>query len=261
MKKPHVGEYKGSAKTNTGTSNSNKRKRFMLLLSGIVKNIEILYEDNSIIIVNKPAGLSVQGGKEVKSSLDKILAQICTPISPDAPPLLVHRLDKDTSGVLLAAKGREAAARFSLLLGQKARKQYIAVCAGCPREKEGIISHELFINGKMKNSKTKYKLIKKGKMPVSELMVNSPDSALSNIDFSVLEIELGTGRMHQIRRHLSMIGNPVIGDDKYGDFSLNKKLRKAGIKRLLLHASRLIINDKFNLDISAPLPEYFDLFT
>ncbi len=67
--------------------------------------------------------------------------------------------------------------------------------------------------------------------------------------------------MHQIRRHLAMNGNPVLGDDKYGDFTLNKKLRKsAGLKRLLLHASRLIIKESFNLDIRAPLPEYFSCF-
>jgi len=77
-----------------------------------MKNIEILYEDDFSIIVNKPAGLSVQGGKDVKSSLDRLLAEIRTPA-----PLLVHRLDKDTSGVLLAAKNRESAANFSQILG------------------------------------------------------------------------------------------------------------------------------------------------
>ena len=209
-----------------------------------MKNIQILYEDEFLLILNKPAGLAVQGGEGIKSSLDKILAEIRAPA-----PLLVHRLDRDTSGVLVTAKGKETASRFSRLFtsGNNVIKQYTAVCCGCPEKKEGEILQELNIRGSKKNCKTKYRLIKKG--------------ILSNQEYSVLEIELGTGRMHQIRRHLAMIGNPVIGDDKYGDFSINKKLRKEGVKRLLLHASRLIINEEFKLDISSPVPEYFHPFT
>jgi len=216
-----------------------------------VKNVEILYEDDFSIVVNKPAGLAVQGGKGVKSSLDKILEEIRTP-----PPLLVHRLDRDTSGVLLAAKGRENAARFSRLLGdrsggeRKTVKQYIAVCAGTPEKKEGTITADLLIRQSVKKSETRYRVIKEGKL-----------SLPLPLDFCVLEIELRTGRMHQIRRHLSMTGTPILGDDKYGDFSLNKNLRKAiGLKRLLLHASRLVIKDEFNIDVHAPLPDYFAKF-
>ena len=216
-----------------------------------MKPIEILYEDDFSIIVNKPAGLAVQGGKGVKSSLDKILQEIRSP-----PPLLVHRLDKDTSGVLLAAKGHENAARFSRLLGteRKTVKQYIAVCGGCPEKKKGTITADLLIRGSLKKSETRYRVIKEGELPLPQPQ-----------EYCVLELELRTGRMHQIRRHLAMTGTPILGDDKYGDFSLNKKLRKAGLKRLLLHASRLIINDELNMnmlnmDIHAPLPEYFARF-
>jgi 23S rRNA pseudouridine955/2504/2580 synthase len=212
----------------------------MLLLSYIVKNLEVLYEDDYVIIVNKPAGLAVQGGKGVKSSLDSILADVYSP-----PPLLVHRLDKDTSGVLLVAKNRKAAAIFSRLLGSSSVKQYIAVCSGHPVKKEDTIKHAIPIDGKMKKSETRYKVKKTGKFDCGEI-------------YSVLEIELGSGRMHQIRRHLAMIGNPILGDDKYGDFTLNKKLRKTtSLKRLLLHASRLSIKNENQLDISAPVPQYF----
>ncbi|MDR1836885.1 MAG: RluA family pseudouridine synthase [Treponema sp.] len=210
-----------------------------------MKNIEILHEDNISIIINKPAGLSVQGGKGVKTSLDRILAEIRTP-----PPLLVHRLDKDTSGVLLAAKTREAAALFSRLInGRKAVKQYTAVCSDQNKKDAGVITQELLIRGSMKSSETRYRVIKSGTLP------------LEAREYSVLELELGTGRMHQIRRHLAMNGNPVLGDDKYGDFLLNKALRKTGLKRLLLHASRLVIKEEVNIDVTAPLPEYFNLFT
>jgi 23S rRNA pseudouridine955/2504/2580 synthase len=207
-----------------------------------VKNIRILYEDDQIIIVSKPAGLAVQGGEGIKTSLDSILAEIRTP-----KPLLVHRLDRDTSGLLLAAKGREEAARFSRLLNSsKIVKQYIAVCSGHPENEKGIITDKLLIRGSLKSSQTGYKILK--------TLASTEESP----EYSVLELELGTGRMNQIRRHLSMNGYPILGDDKYGDFALNKKLRRnIGLKHLLLHASRLIIKDDLNLDISAPLPEYF----
>ena len=215
------------------------------------------------LVLNKPAGLAVQGGKGVKVSLDRILAQTWSP-----PPLLVHRLDKDTSGLILTAKTREAAARFSRLLGEGKTgdktagsnagssggivKQYLAVCLGCPGEKAGSISLKLEIRGSMKKSETRYRVIKSGSLPLPE-----------EAGFSVLELELGTGRMHQIRRHLAMTGNPILGDDKYGDFALNKKLRKAmGLKRLLLHACRLVIPQAGgpHLYLCAPAPDYFGSF-
>ena len=228
-----------------------------------MKNIEIVHEDDLCLVINKPAGLAVQGGKGVKVSLDRILAQTRSP-----PPLLVHRLDKDTSGLILTAKTKEAAARFSRLLGEGRAghtaisgcggivKQYIAVCTGCPARNAGSINLELEIRGSRKKSETKYRVIKNGSLP-------SADESHAHSRFSVLELELGTGRMHQIRRHLSMTGNPVLGDDKYGDFALNKMLRKTiGLKRLLLHASRLVIPQAKGspLDLRAPLPDYFGPF-
>ncbi|MDR1251147.1 MAG: RluA family pseudouridine synthase [Treponema sp.] len=220
-----------------------------------MKRIEILYEDDICLVLNKPAGLAVQGGKGVQVSLDSILAETYSP-----RPLLVHRLDKDTSGLILTAKTREAAARFSRLLGEgrsagsragkKFIKQYLAVCAGRPAKETGLIRLDLESRGSVKKSETRYKALGSG--------------SLEQTWFSLLELELGTGRMHQIRRHLAMTGNPILGDDKYGDFALNKILRKTmQLKRLLLHASRLVIpqgDDGFQLDISAPPPEYFGAF-
>jgi len=216
-----------------------------------MKNVDILFEDDFILIINKPAGLAVQGGEGIKTSLDKLLAEIRTP-----PPLLVHRLDKDTSGVLLVAKGREAAARFSRIINSKSTiKTYIAICSGCPDKKEGVIREDILVHGKLKKSETKYRVIKSGGRGTDS------GTTLAQNEYSVLEIQLSTGRMHQIRRHLAMQGNPILGDDKYGDFALNKNLRKtAGIKRLLLHAFKLIIKDEVSLEISAPLPECFGEF-
>ncbi|GHU64458.1 RNA pseudouridine synthase [Spirochaetia bacterium] len=214
-----------------------------------MKNLSILFENENCLIINKPAGLAVQGGEGIKTSLDSLLAE-----NYDPRPLLVHRLDKDTSGVLLAAKTKEAAARFSSYFAEKSgpaeksdkiRKLYLGICSKIPNPASGIIRLPLDIKGKTKESETRYRLVSEN--PV--------------VPCALLELELGSGRMHQIRRHLAQIGCPILGDDKYGDFSLNKALHKsAGLKRLLLHASRLIIPEE-GIDVTAPLPEYFASFS
>jgi 23S rRNA pseudouridine955/2504/2580 synthase len=207
-----------------------------------VKRIDILFEDTDLLILNKPAGLAVQGGKGVGASLDRLLAEMYRP-----PPLLVHRLDQDTSGLILVAKHREAAARLSRLFtagpseGGGLIKQYRALCAGAPPADSGLITLSLRIRGVDKSAQTAYRLL------------------AGNGEFSLMELEPGTGRMHQIRRHLAKTGNPVLGDDKYGDFALNRRLRRdRGLRRLLLHAYRLVIPG--GPDIRAPLPDYFSPF-
>jgi 23S rRNA pseudouridine955/2504/2580 synthase len=222
-----------------------------------VKRVTVLFENDDILILNKPAGLAVQGGKGIGVSLDSILAEEYTP-----RPLLVHRLDRDTSGVILTAKTPHAAARFSRLFaegrsfppsgpagpGKGLVNHYRALCVGLPPENSGVIHSRLDIRGAEKAARTAYKRL------------------AGNGEFSLLELELGTGRMHQIRRHLAQTGSPVLGDDKYGDFALNKRLRKTmGLRRLLLHAFRLVIPPAAAgldspLDISAPLPDYFTPF-
>jgi 23S rRNA pseudouridine955/2504/2580 synthase len=216
-----------------------------------LKRVAVLFENDSCLALNKPAGLPVQGGRGVGASLDRLLAE-----EYSSRPLLVHRLDRDTSGVMLAAKTREAAARFSLLFAEKSRgreggrpgirKCYLALCAGRPRQDTGLVTLDLEVRGRARNSETAWRMAGEGD------------------GFSLLELEPETGRMHQIRRHLALMGTPVLGDDKYGDFSLNKRLRKTlGLKKLLLHASRLVIPAElagFPLDVTAPLPDYFTAF-
>jgi 23S rRNA pseudouridine955/2504/2580 synthase len=213
-----------------------------------VKNIALLFENDQCMVLNKPAGLAVQGGEGVGTSLDSILAAEYSP-----RPLLVHRLDKDTSGIILVAKSKAAAALFSGIFAHREnaapalgiQKQYLALCAGCPEPPSGTIETDLEVRGAKRKARTAYRCVRAG-------------------EFSCLELELGTGRMHQIRRHLASIGHPILGDDKYGDFALNRKLRKErGLKKLLLHAGRMVIPKElcgFPLDVSAPLPEYFEAF-
>ena len=220
------------------------------------------------MVLNKPSGLSVQGGEGVKTSLDSILSKEFQP-----RPLLVHRLDKDTSGLILVAKTKEAARFFSALFAGEGHrkekeehvkdhstarliiKQYLGVCSGVPEPEQGVIKLSLDSRGKgqtkiMKESETFYRVLSNGEV--------------CDIRYSFLELELGTGRMHQIRRHLAGIGHPLLGDDKYGDFPLNKKLKSAlHLKHVLLHASRLVFPPcqplPDGLDITAPLPDSFHL--
>jgi 23S rRNA pseudouridine955/2504/2580 synthase len=211
-----------------------------------MKGITVLFEDDEILILDKPSGLAVQGGAGVGVSLDALLAAERNPA-----PLLVHRLDKDTSGVILTAKTKAAAGKYSALLRSGAlEKRYLALCAGRTPEK-GLIQGELEMRGKRKTAETRYWRLDEGKLP---------RESAANRDYAVsfLEISLATGRMHQIRRHLAGAGFPLLGDDKYGDFSLNKILRKSGLKKLLLHASSITLKlSKGSFTVNAPLPEHF----
>jgi 23S rRNA pseudouridine955/2504/2580 synthase len=213
--------------------------------------IEILFENDDCLVLNKPAGLAVQGGEGVRVSLDALLREMREP-----RPLLVHRLDKETSGLILVAKGRDAAGRFSAIFARREgiRKFYLAVCAGQPGPESGLISTDMLTPGGTRKAETAYTRRGGGSLPGTA-------GPHSGGQYSVLELEPGTGRMHQIRRHLAHLGCPILGDDKYGDFPLNRELRKSrGLRRLLLHASRLVIDKEalgYRLDLSAPLPEYF----
>ena len=212
------------------------------------------------MVLDKPSGLPVQGGEGVKTSLDSILSK-----EFDPRPLLVHRLDKDTSGLILVAKTRDAAAALSTFWGSERTiaKQYLGVCAGVPDGESAVIRFDLDVRGKEKEAETFYRLVKTAAcaLPDGNLLPDGDDFSCS-----LLELELGTGRMHQLRRHLALIGHPLLGDDKYGDFPLNKRLKTVfALKNLLLHASRLAIPPTpalfpDGLDISAPLPDYFAEF-
>ncbi|MDR2767631.1 MAG: RNA pseudouridine synthase, partial [Treponema sp.] len=189
----------------------------------MIKFPDVVYEDETILVLDKPAGLAVQGGKGISVSLDDLLR------SRDPRPLLVHRLDRDTSGLILCAKTAKEAARCALVFaGGAAEKRYLAVCAGEPPPR-GTIAADIEIRGKRKNALTAYRRL------AAASLAAEPGGRCA-----LLELAIATGRMHQIRRHLAASHWPVLGDDKYGDFALNKALKKnAGLRRLLLHAHSL----------------------
>lgn len=193
--------------------------------------IPIVYEDDEIILINKRSGLASQGGVGVGKSVDtELSAQIGQKV------YLCHRLDKDTSGLLLCAKTSAAANKWSRLVGEKSvKKEYLALCFGQPKNPSGKITLPVKEKGQSKSAVTYYE-----KAQLSDFMQD--EAKASRLDLCLMKLTLATGRTHQIRIHLAQSELPIIGDDKYGDFGLNKAAKRdLGLKRLCLCAFRLTL--------------------
>ncbi|MEE0132459.1 MAG: RluA family pseudouridine synthase [Treponema sp.] len=211
-----------------------------------MKEIPIIYENNEILIVNKRAGLAVQGGEGVKNPLDSLL---CEQLGVKVYP--VHRLDKETSGLLVVAKTSAAAHLWTgLIASGQVKKEYQALCFGLVQGlksssalgKTGRLTQKVQVAGAGKTAETFYQVA--GIFPVAEIAPLAEQMADlgTNPLFSLLNLTLGTGRTHQIRIHLAQAGCPILADDKHGNFKVNKLVKKAvGIKTLQLAATRLTI--------------------
>lgn len=191
-----------------------------------MKEIPVLYENDEILVINKPSGVAVQGGAGIVHSLDKEL-----PVQVGYPVYLVHRLDRDTCGLMVVAKSPLAAAKWTKMIGGKlVRKEYTAICVGTLSPKKGTIRSGVIQHGDEKTAVTHYQV-------VDEKVIEFESE---KIILSTVKLQLETGRMHQIRIHLSKNGCPIAGDDKHGNFKINKLLRKAaGIKTLQLSATSI----------------------
>ena len=224
-----------------------------------MNNIPIVYENDEILIINKPVGLSVQGGEGIVSSVDTVL-----PTQLGYKVFLVHRLDKETSGLMVVAKSSKAAGKWTNLINQhNVHKEYVAICGGVPKKKSGVFTDFVVQKGREQSAFTEYKLLQSFTIKEN----NSSDSenqidiqGLENKSFSLFSLKLGTGRMHQIRIHLSKAGFPIFADDKYGDFKLNKLLqKKLKIKRLCLASVKLTLPIENQLKtFTIPLPEHIE---
>ncbi|MGP1532097.1 MAG: RluA family pseudouridine synthase [Treponema sp.] len=213
-----------------------------------MKNIDVIYENKEILIVNKPAGVAVQGGADVAHPLDKELPQ-----KLGYPIYLVHRLDMDTAGLMIIAKSPTAAAKWTKLIAEKSvQREYTAVCAGIFKKKSGTLTEDIFQHGIRKSAVTHYSVLRSFEFSCSG----------ENIPVSIVSLRLETGRMHQIRIHLAKENCPIIGDVKYGDFPLNKKLKKcAGVKRLFLVANKLTVPIEGKREsFEIPFPEHIEKF-
>ncbi len=192
-------------------------------------NLVILYEDDDLIAIDKPSGLAVHGGSGVSSGVIEIIRGQ----RPEAPFLeLVHRIDKETSGILLIAKKRSALKSLHEQIREgTTRKVYWALVAGEFERKSARLNHPLrkFV------TKTGERRVVVDRTDGKEsLTIITPIEVLGG--FTLLEADIKTGRTHQIRVHLSHELHPILGDEKYGDFAQNKRIHKLGLKRMFLHA-------------------------
>jgi 23S rRNA pseudouridine955/2504/2580 synthase len=216
---------------------------------------DVLHEDDELLVIDKPAGVAVHGGSGVSRG---VIEQLRLE-RPSARFLeLVHRLDRETSGVLMLAKKRAALVELHRQLREgQVRKYYLVLVKGAWREGKRSVQAPLH----------KY-LLPSGERRVG---VRAEGMAAHTVfrlqrswkEFSLLEAELKTGRTHQIRVHLAHVGYPVAGDDKYGDFALNKDLAKRQLKRMFLHAARTVIAHPGSgapLALEAPLPRELAAF-
>lgn len=193
--------------------------------------LPVVYEDDAVLVVDKPAGLAVHGGSGVSFGVIEQLRRQ----RPQARFLeLVHRLDRETSGLLIVAKKRSALTVLHDMMREgRVEKRYLTLVAG---RWMNPLQH-------IRTALLKY-LTPEGERRVS---VHRDGKAAHSIvrlqrrwqSASLLEVELKTGRTHQIRVHLTHQGFPLCGDDKYGNFLLNKQLEKQGLKRMFLHAAHL----------------------
>jgi len=193
--------------------------------------IPVIFENDDICVINKPSGLAVQGGSGVSSSVDTLLTE-----QRGAKAYLVHRLDKDTAGLLITAKNSTAAAVWTKLISSHlVTKRYCALCTGTFASQKGRIDDPVVHKGNAKEAETFFSLRRQADIEAGGM----------RLCFSLVDLTLGTGRMHQIRIHLAGQKTPIAGDDKYGDFKLNRFLRKTfGIKKMHLAALRLDFSEQ-----------------
>ncbi|MCY1647279.1 RluA family pseudouridine synthase [Caulobacter sp. SL161] len=212
----------------------------------------VLYEDETIIVLNKPTGLSSQGGRIKAHTLDDLLWAFARPNRPR--PKLVHRLDRDTSGVILTAKTKPAAAMLGKALEAKRfRKSYLAIVAGAPEPKGGMIDSPL---RRESIGREAYMRVCEPDHPDAETARSRYRTLAHNGLAALVELSPDTGRMHQLRVHMASIGRPLAGDSRYGGALM---LGGAPAPRLMLHAASLAFPHPLGGErkILAPLPSDF----
>ncbi|MFN3751751.1 MAG: RluA family pseudouridine synthase [Thiobacillus sp.] len=209
----------------------------------------ILYRDDALIALNKPAGMAVHGGSGISRG---VIEQLRLELPECRYMELVHRLDRETSGVLLIALKRRALVNLhaAMRAGQIEKRYFTLVAGRWPNPVQHV---KLPLHKRVTDTGEK------------RVTVRDEGQAAHTIfrrlrqfeEFTLLEAELKTGRTHQIRVHASHLGFPIAGDDKYGDFERNKRLAKQGLKRMFLHAARLVFDHPISgerMTVEAPLP-------
>ncbi len=217
--------------------------------------LPVVFEDDALIVIDKPSGVAVHGGSGISFGvIESLRAE-----RPRAKFLeLAHRLDRDTSGLLMVGKKRTALVELHRMLRDgEVRKDYVAIVKG--RWKGGGRKIDLPLHKYVTaEGERRVSVRDDGQQAISLFKpLAAGDTA------SMLDIRLMTGRTHQIRVHAAHVGHPILGDDKYGDFDLNRALVKQGVKRLFLHARQLSLSHPISgepLAFVSPLPPEMQRF-
>lgn len=215
----------------------------------------VVYEDDAILVLDKPAGMAVHGGSGISRGVIEQLRWE----RPQAKFLeLAHRLDRETSGILLVGKKRSALVKLHDMMRENhMRKRYLVLVKGYWQEQKRRVVLPL----------KKYDL-ENGEKRVAVEAGGQHSETIFRLkqhfgEFTLLEAELVTGRTHQLRVQLAHLGFPIAGDDKYGDFALNKQLQKRGLKRMFLHSAETALRHPLTgepLKLVAPLPRELEKF-
>lgn len=230
-------------------------------------DLDIIYEDKNILIVNKPVGvLSQKAVVNDYSMVEYVISYMLSQnqITKDQlsgfKPGVCNRLDRNTSGLLIAGKTLTGLQEMSRLLKErKVDKYYLCIV-------KGHIKKTALITGYLTKDKEKNKVtVSTMQTPGSEYICTEYEPIAVSDDYTLLQVKLITGKSHQIRAHLASIGHPILGDSKYGDFSLNERFRqKYGLNHQLLHSYRYVfpqivgpLSNLSGCEFTAPEPEIF----
>ena len=228
------------------------------------RDFDVMLEDAHLIVVNKPAGLAVHGGSGVSFGVIEQIRQSM----PHADQFeLVHRLDRETSGILLVAKKRSALKHLQTQFRERATdKTYLALVRGIWPQRQKVIDlplqKYLLTNGDGSEGERRVRVVAPND-PQGMRAITLVKVARLLGDYTLLEVTIKTGRTHQIRVHLASLGHPILGDDKYGDYDLNKALQKTGLRRMFLHAWKLQFRHPASGEVvalNAPLPPELQSF-
>ena len=231
------------------------------------RHFEIVYEDDALLVVNKPSGVAVHGGSGVSFGVIEQLRRA----RPEAKYLeLVHRLDKDTSGLLMVAKKRSALVKLhEMLRNDHPKKIYWALGVGAwqpalrhvrlPLVKyTGAAGEKMVRVGSAEDGQSAHTVFR-----VLDTFSGERPHSVGVSALSLVEATLKTGRTHQIRVHMQASGCPIAGDERYGDYQANRRLQKLGLKRMFLHAYSLELDHPLTgekLVLQAALPDDLQRF-
>jgi len=235
--------------------------------------LDIVYEDENILVVNKPAGLIVHSdaNEEFNTLINHITAYLYAngSYNPDAEnsfaPALCNRIDRNTQGLVIAAKNAAALKEMNdIIKNREVEKKYLAAVHGVPKQQEGVIRS--FLNKDADRNLVTVKKVKNSAMDKEAVTKYAVLAVNKELNLSLLEIELVTGRTHQIRAHMASVGHPLLGDGKYAE---NKADRKMGYRHQALcsYSLRFAFKEKKpvlgylnGLTLTAPEPEFMKLF-